>query len=242
MLGESRAMAGKVCGLISGGKDSNYAFYKALEEGYEPVCILSVRPERDDSWMFHTPYTSLVRLQAEAMGLVDIYNEHIVSGIKEEEVYELKKILAHLQEKTGFDTVSVGALASRYQYERVLRIANTLGFKVYAPYWKGDPTQYMRTLVSEGFRFIIVRITVYGLPESFLGREIGVREIEEIIKLSRRYSFHPAFEGGEAETLVIDAPHYTKRLKVIGKPRRLGPYDWIFEIENVKLVGKNLRE
>lgn len=240
MLGESREMAGKgrLCGLISGGKDSNYAFYKALQEGYTPVCILSITPRRDDSWMFHTPYTSLVRLQARAMGLEEIYKEHEVSGVKEEEVEELASILSELKEETGFDTVSVGALASRYQYERINRLAGRVGFKVYAPRWQADPEEYMRELVREGFRFILTRITVYGLPERLLGVEVGPGEVEEIIRLSRKHGFHPAFEGGEAETLVVDAPHYRKKLRVKGEPRRLGPYDWILEIRSVELVDK----
>jgi len=233
------SLEGKLlCGLISGGKDSNYAFYKALQEGARPVCILSIRPGRRDSWMFHAPYTSLVRLQARAMGLEEIYREAPVSGVKEVEVEELAAILSRLKEETNYEVVSVGALASRYQYERIARLSEKLGFEVYAPAWLSDPVEYMRTLAREGFRFIITRIAAYGLPPRFLGAEIGPDEVEEIIHLSSRYGFHPAFEGGEAETLVIDAPHYRLRLAVEGDPVRLGTDEWEYRIRRVELVPK----
>ncbi len=228
----------RLCGLVSGGKDSNYAFYRALLEGYEPVCILALRPKRSDSWMFHVPHVSLVRYQAVAMGLENVYREYEVSGVKEREVEELAEILSSLKRETGFDVVSVGAIASRYQYERMKRISLEIGFEIYAPQWGMDPSAYMRRLVAEGFRFIITSITVYGLPPRYLGRELAPGDVEDIIRLAGRYGFNPAFEGGEAETLVVDAPHYRKRLHVQGRPVRLGPDSWLFEIERVWLEDK----
>jgi len=232
-------LAGKrLCGLISGGKDSNYAFYKALTAGADPVCILSITPARRDSWMFHAPYTSLVKFQARAMGLEHAYREARVSGVKEREVDELHNILGSLHAEMGFEVVSVGALASRYQYERIARIAASIGFQVYAPAWQADPEEYMRRLVGEGFRFIITRIASYGLPPRFLGVEIGPEEVEEILRLARDKGFHPAFEGGEAETLVVDAPHYKMRLEVEGDPVRLGTDEWEYRIKRVSLAPK----
>jgi len=229
----------RLCGLISGGKDSNYSFYHALRNGYTPVCILSLKPRRSDSWMFHVPYVSLVKFQAIAMGLQNIYHEYEVSGAKEREVEELEEILEELKVRIEFDAVSVGALASRYQYERIARIAKKLGVEVYAPQWLRDPVEYMRLLVREGFQFIITRIAVYGLPPRFLGKPLTSEDIEEIIRLSKKYGFHPAFEGGEAETFLVDAPHFKKRIIVEGEPVKQGPFEWEYKIREVKLVDKH---
>ncbi len=228
----------RLCALLSGGKDSNYALYRALQEGAVPVCILSVRPPSPESWMFHYPSVELVRLQARAMGLEEILHEYRVSGIKEKEVEELRVILERVHAEMKFEVISVGALASRYQEERIRRISRELGVEVYAPAWQADPEEYMRTLAREGFRFIIVRIATMGLPPSLLGVPVGPREVEEIIVLSRRYGFHPAFEGGEAETIVVDAPHYKARLIVEGEKVRLGPYEWEYRVRRAGLVWK----
>ncbi len=234
----ARLSGRRLCGLVSGGKDSNYAFYTAIREGARPVCILAVEPERQDSWMFHVPHVRLVVYQARAMGLEDILIVRRVSGIKEREVEELARILEEVRGETGFEALSVGVLASRYQERRIRAIAERLGVEVWAPAWDADPEEYMRLLVREGFRFIITRISVMGLPPRLLGRVIGEEEVEEIIRLSRKYGFHAAFEGGEAETLVVDAPHYRSRLRVHGRPVRLGPYEWELAVDRVELEPK----
>lgn len=230
----------RLCGLISGGKDSNYSFYHALRDGYTPLCILSIKPGRSDSWMFHVPHVSLVRYQARAMGLEHIYYEYSVSGVKEEEVDELEAIIGDLKSRLGFNTISVGAIASRYQYIRVSRIAEKLGVKVYAPQWMADPIEYMRKLVGEGFTFIITRIATYGLPPRFLGKPLSRSDVEEIINLSMKHGFNPAFEGGEAETFLVDAPHFKKMIMVEGEPQRKGPFEWEYNILRVRLVEKRI--
>ncbi len=226
---------------MSGGKDSNYALYRALREGWEPSCILVVESGREDSWMFHTPHVRLALLQLEAMGLRGRAVLERVSGVKEREVEELEEILSRLHGEKGFDVIVAGALASRYQYERVKRIAEKLGVEVYAPAWQVDPEEYMRRLVGEGFKFIITRIAVMGLPPRLLGVPIHL-VLEEILERSRRYGFHPAFEGGEAETLVYDAPHYRLKLCLKGRRVSVGMFEHNLVVEEVELRGKEEAE
>ncbi len=228
----------RFCALLSGGKDSNYALYRALQEGMEPACILVVSSERSDSWMFHTIATELAVLQAEAVGLGGLVRMARVSGVKEAEVEELAGELRRAREETGFNVIVVGALASRYQRRRVERIAEKLGVRVYAPAWMVDHEYYMKHLVSIGFKIAITRISTMGLPLGFLGKTLTLSDVEEIIARSRRYGFHPAFEGGEAETLVIDAPHYKKSLLVEAEPVRLSDYEAELRILEARLTRK----
>ncbi len=55
--------------LFSGGKDSCLALHRAVAAGHEVACLLTLLPERDDSWMFHTPALEWTALQAEALEL-----------------------------------------------------------------------------------------------------------------------------------------------------------------------------
>ena len=80
----------KLAALISGGKDSIYATYKALKEN-EIACIISFKSKRDDSYMLHIPNIHLVELQAEAMNFPLISVES--SGIKEKELKDIEKAL-----------------------------------------------------------------------------------------------------------------------------------------------------
>ncbi|MDD5111699.1 MAG: TIGR00289 family protein, partial [Candidatus Altiarchaeota archaeon] len=84
----------KVAVLFSGGKDSNYALYWALNQGFEVSHLVAIIPKRDDSYMFHLPCIGYAKLQAESIGIPIIQRE--VSGIKEKEVSELEGLLAKL--------------------------------------------------------------------------------------------------------------------------------------------------
>lgn len=228
----------RVCSLLSGGKDSNYSLYKALVEGHEVSCIVVVTPESEDSWMFHSSNTWLAKLQAESMGLGHLLREVRVSGVKEREVDELLQSLRRIAAETGFDAIALGAVASTYQRTRFKRIADSLGVGLYAPMWGADQEEYLVTLVREGFRFIITQITTMGLPRELIGVPVGLEEARRIIQLSRLHGFNPSFEGGEAETLVIDAPHYRKRICLEGFLRSRGEYEHYLTINSAWLEDK----
>jgi len=231
-------VAVRFCSLLSGGKDSNYALYRALLNRWEPACILIVESERKDSWMFHTIATGMAKLQAEAMGLGDKVRVVKVSGVKEREVEELARALESLHRSVGFDIITVGALASSYQRRRIEGVAERLGVEIYAPAWMVDHEYYMKHLVSTGFKIVIARISTMGLPHSLLGKVLSLEDVEEIVRRSRIHGFHPAFEGGEAETLVIDAPHYRKSILIEAKTAILSPYESELVILGAALVPK----
>lgn len=49
--------------LLSGGKDSLYSCWKAMQTD-EVVCFITIRSVNTESYMFHTPNIDLTRLQA----------------------------------------------------------------------------------------------------------------------------------------------------------------------------------
>lgn len=226
----------KGCALLSGGKDSNYALYLAIKDGIDASCAVTARPRSKESWLFHAVALEVVPLQAGSMGLRHHYVD--VSGEKEREAEEMLTGLKRIKEVERFDVLIIGALSSRYQYERFSRIARALGSDLYAPLWQRDQEEHMKELVRSGFRFIISSISTMGLPCHLLGTPIGRREVEEIIKLSRRHGFNPAFEGGEAETLVIDAPLYRRTICIRGRRLLVRDFECHLEIESVWLGEK----
>ena len=90
-----------------------------------------------------------------------------------------------------------------------------MGLKIISPYWHVDELEYMRRIVSLGFKIMICGVAAWGLDESWLGRIIDDEAIDELVGLNEKYYVDIAFEGGEAETLAIDGPIFKKRLKVL---------------------------
>jgi ABC transporter with metal-binding/Fe-S-binding domain ATP-binding protein len=202
----------KLAALISGGKDSIFSLYKAIQEGHEVKYLITVFPKREDSWMFHYPCVELTKLQARAIGKKHIMKES--SGVKEKELEDLKEILKEL--KDDIEGIVSGAIASSYQKSRIDRICKELKLRSFSPLWHRDPEEILKEEINAGFKVIIVGVYSAGLDKTWLGRKIDKKCVEDLIKLSKIYGkTFMVFEGGEAETLVVDGPIFRKKIKIL---------------------------
>ncbi len=197
--------------LYSGGKDSTMAVYESLNNGDEIYALLAMHSRNDESYMFHVPDIHMVDYCSAAMEIPSI--DVLTDGIKEEELKDLEQTLERLKNR-GVEAVYSGALESVYQKSRIDAICERLGLKSVAPLWHVDPIEYMKKIIDLGFEVIITGVSAYGLTEDWLGKRITQESLDEIIELHNKYGIHPAFEGGEAETLVLDAPFYDRKIVV----------------------------
>jgi len=203
----------RACVLFSGGKDSVFALWCAIHQGYEIACLLTIFPQRSDSWMFHYPDIEWTRLQAEAVGIPQVTAK--ASGVKEEELGAMRQALLELKRTRGIDCVVTGAIASEYQKWRIETICYELGLRSVAPLWRKDPEQLLTEQVEMGFEFILTACMAMGLGPDWLGRMIDSKAIDELKSISRRYGISLVFEGGEAETYVLNAPMFTKKIRIV---------------------------
>jgi diphthine-ammonia ligase len=198
--------------LFSGGKDSVFALWCAIHQGYEIACLLTIFPQRSDSWMFHYPDIEWTRLQAEAVGIPQVTAK--ASGVKEEELGAMKEALLEVKRTHGIDCVVTGAIASEYQKWRIETICYELGLRSVAPLWRKDPERLLVEQVEMRFEFILTACMAMGLGPGWLGRMIDSKAVDELKSISRRYGISLVFEGGEAETYVLNAPMFTKRIRI----------------------------
>ncbi|MDO5826132.1 MAG: TIGR00289 family protein [Methanosphaera sp. rholeuAM130] len=197
--------------LYSGGKDSTMAVYHALKNNDEIYALITMVSRNEESYMFHVPNIHMVDYCSAAMEIPTI--DVLTDGVKEEELDDLENTLKRLKTK-GVECVYSGALESVYQKSRIDNICEEIGLKSVSPMWHVNPEEYMRQLVDEGFEVIISSVSAYGLTKEWLSKTITHDVIDEIMVLNEKYGVHPAFEGGEAETLVLDAPFYDRRIVI----------------------------
>ena len=198
--------------LFSSGKDSNYALQIMQEQNYSIECLITIKSENPDSYMFHTPNINLARLQAEAMGFPLI--EQVTKGEKEVELLDMKNAIVQAKEEYGIEGVVTGALYSNYQRERIERICDEIGLKVFSPLWHIDQETEMRELLKLGYEFIFSSIAAYGLDKSWVGRRIAEKDVDRLVRLNEKIGLNIAGEGGEFESFVLDAPMYNKRIEI----------------------------
>lgn len=195
----------RLAALTSGGKDSNAALYRMTKRNNDVRCLLTLRSENEDSYMFDSKKTEKdLEWQSHQLGIPLLVQE--TEGEKEEELEDLKQGLEKAIEERDVEGIIAGALASTYQRDRVEQVAEELGLKVFAPLWREDQERYMRWLVREAFEVEISSVATRGLDDSWVGKVLDEDSVGELIELSQEYRFNAAGEGGEYETRVVGFP------------------------------------
>ncbi|MCL4403315.1 MAG: TIGR00289 family protein [Candidatus Marsarchaeota archaeon] len=222
-----------IAALFSGGKDSTLAVHKAHQEGKTVELLVTMSPEDAYSYMFHKPGIQFTPLQAEAMGIKQVMA--ITKGEKEEELADLERVLRG----NNVTELFTGAVASSYQKSRIDAICSRLGIVVHSPLWHIDPMEELNELASK-FNVIVTQVAAEGFDESFLGARIDGRMIEKLMRLKDKYQINPLFEGGEAESFVLDAPLFRKRIKIISARSVWEGQVGRYVIEKAELVEKDV--
>ncbi|MEM0466295.1 MAG: TIGR00289 family protein [Candidatus Thermoplasmatota archaeon] len=198
----------KIAALFSGGKDSVYAIYLALQKKWEVTCLVTLEPLVDDSWMFHSVNIALTEYGAKALGL-PLYKKG-TAGQKETELDDLYALLKSLP----VDGVISGAIASEYQRVRIERICRELNVQFFAPLWHQDQETLLREMVAAGFSILIVGVFADGFDQFWLGQQLTEHNIDQFITVCKKYKISLAGEGGEYETLVVDAPIFSQKIVI----------------------------
>lgn len=198
----------KVAVLASGGKDSTYASWWTLMQGWSIEAMITVKIVGDDSMMFQLQNTEIAQYQAKSIGVKWI--NVISQGVEDKEIDELEDTIRNLNQ--DLDAIVVGALRSDYQKTRIERMCERLDLISYCPLWHHDSLEHMNSLIEHGFDVRIVSVSCEGLDESWLGEKISKGSLEKLIDLSEKYRFNLDGEGGEFETITLNAPHFEKAI------------------------------
>lgn len=218
--------------LFSGGKDSCYALNEANKE-HKIACLLSIVSNNSESYMFHVPNIELTKLQSKSMGIPLL--SRITEGEKEKELNDLKKLILEAKEEYHIEGIVTGAVESVYQSTRIQKICDELDLWCFNPVWQKDQVELLKELVKRGFDVLITGVFGYPLDESWLGRKIDEKAIEDLKNFSKKYKINPAGEGGEIETTVLNAPMFERRLIIENFEKEYSNYSGVFKINEARL-------
>lgn len=219
----------KVVALVSGGKDSCFNILHCLANGHDLVALANLRPKDHhvqelDSFMFQTVGHDALQFYEECVG-VPMYRGDITGTSKnqqldyrrteQDEIEDLFLLLKTVKDKhPEVDAVSVGAILSSYQRTRVEDVCNRLGLTSLAFLWQRDQLELMTEMVESAMDARLIKVAAVGLNESHLGKSL--KEVySTLLRLNQRFEVHICGEGGEFESLVLDAPFFVKKLEIV---------------------------
>ena len=227
----------RLASLFSGGKDSTFSIFKMKELGHEVVCLITMKPQTDDSLLFHYPNSGLTKQLGEAMGIPS-FRFALKKSSKEEEVNSLEYAIKKIKSIHNIQGLVHGGISSVFQKDNFQRICSKQELEIFAPLWGIEPFRYMTHLIDKKFCIKIVGVSAMGLDQNWLGVTLDKHSLGKLKFLSKKYGFNLTFEGGEAETLIVDCPIFKKRLKINDFRIHWDGQRGIFEILEASLVSK----
>ena len=226
----------RLASLFSGGKDSLYAIHKAKCAGHKVECLITIFPNSDESHLLHHPNLIWTKLQSESMDIPQL-TSYLNSDDTEEELSNITNLLKIAKTKYKIDGIVHGGISSNFQKRKFENICSKLNLISFVPLWKSPPNTYMKNLLDSNFTFIVTSVTTDGLDGKWLGIPITKSHIDDLEKLSTKFDFNLNFEGGEAETFVINCPLFSNPIKINKNKKFWDGYRGRFEIVDAELIS-----
>jgi ABC transporter with metal-binding/Fe-S-binding domain ATP-binding protein len=202
--------------------------------GHDVKCLVTIFPKSSNSHLLHFSTIESTELQSRTLEI-----PQIISTLDSDELKEEMNVLEMLLEKAKQDFqiegLVHGGISSEFQKKCFEKICEKIDLKIIAPLWKINAKEYMNDLIDSKFKFILTSVSSGGLDETWLGKIISADDISQLDKLSNKYGFNLNFEGGEAETFVIDCPLYSYPIKIKKSKTVWDGYIGRFEIEDAHL-------
>ena len=224
----------KLAALFSGGKDSTYAIYLAKKLHHSVEVLLTLYPHSSESHLLHHPNITFTSLQSESMKIPQLVEE-ISSTDAETEFKKLEKLIILAKENYSIEGIVHGGILSKYQKDNFSLICKRNNLEIISPLWNKNPESYMKELLEENFEYIISSVSSDGLDNSWLGKIIDKSGLQHLKNLQSKFGFNLNFEGGEAETFVINCPLFEKPLFIQDSSTEWDGYRGRFEILEAKL-------
>jgi diphthine-ammonia ligase len=198
----------KVVVSWSGGKDSCFACYKAIQEGYDVSQLLIMMSDPSKS-NFHMISSELLDAQSQAIGIP------IVKWTTTPDTYEqeFKKALLQIKAK-GVEGIVTGDVYDVALHEAgwLDRVCKEVDLKPVKPLWHRDTQQILNEFINESFKATVVRVKTDVLGMEWLGRQVNKGFFNDLLKLG---TVDPCGERGEFHTFVTDGPLFKKRIEIL---------------------------
>jgi len=169
----------KVVASWSGGKDSCYAYYLAIQQGCEVVRILTMMMNKEKS-NFHMIPVGILDAQSDAIGIPIVKQQATPKTYEDDFKAALRQFKAE-----GVEGLVTGDIYEVAGHEEgwLGRVLKEVGLKPIKPLWMGDTKQIYLEYLKAGFKATVVRTNLEKLSVEWLGRVLDRKFYDDILKL-----------------------------------------------------------
>jgi len=189
----------------SGGKDSCFACYQAIREGYSVSHLLNFISEEYKRVSFHGTEAKLIQLQAEAIDIPILQKETTRNGYEQEFKDAVKSLIPD-----GVTGMVFGDIYLQEHKDWVERVCRELGIEAIEPLWGQDPERVLLEFIDAGFEATIVSAKFALFDDKWIGRKVD----REFLSHLKDNNIDLCGENGEYHTFVTNGPMFRKKINI----------------------------
>jgi len=189
----------------SGGKDSCFACYKAIREGYNVSHLLNFISKEYKRVSFHGTEAKLIQLQAKAIGTPLLQKETTWNGYEQEFKDAVKSLMPN-----GVKGIVFGDIYLQEHKDWVERVCGELGIEAIEPLWGQDPERVLLEFIDAGFEATIVSAKSELFDDKWIGRKVD----RELLSHLKDNNIDLCGENGEYHTFVTGGPMFKKKINI----------------------------
>jgi len=189
----------------SGGKDSCFAFMQAIKNGYTPAVLVNMMNENGKISRSHGLPFSILKQQANAMGLPIIAIPTSWADYEKNFVDTLQLV----KKDYGVEAMVFGDIDLQAHRDWEEMVCAKAGLNALLPLWKGNRKELVLQMLDAGIETMIVSCNTI-LGEEFAGKIISrglVLQLEE-------KGVDVCGENGEFHTVVTHCPLFTREIQL----------------------------
>jgi len=210
----------------SSGKDSCFACYKAIKNGYKIKHLMNFVSQEFQRVSFHGVPRKFVGIQADALE-IELLQKEVPTG-KYEQVF--RETLRFLKSQ-GTLTLVAGDIFLLDCKNWVEEICKDEGLKLVEPLWEKPSKEILSDFINSGFKAVVTATQAKLMGKEWVGRLIDEGFIRDLEKLG---NIDLCGENGEYHTFVFDGPIFKNQIN-IGNPEKVMINDyWFLDIQGAK--------
>ncbi len=210
----------------SGGKDSCFACYEAVRQGYSISHLVNFISKEFRRVSFHGTEAKLIQLQSQAIGIPLLQKETTLKGYEQDFKDTVRSLIPGCVEGMVF-----GDICLEEHKDWVEKVCRDLVIKAIEPLWGRSTEQILSSFIDEGFEAVIVSAKSELIDEDWIGRQVDKSFVEYL----KRKNVEICGENGEYHTLVTNGPIFKRRIRLIESRTIARDSHWLLDTVKYQL-------
>ena len=190
----------------SGGKDSCFALYEAVDKGYKISHLVNFISKEFHRVSFHSTEARLIQLQSQALGIPLLQKETTWDGYEQEFKEAVQNLIP-----SGVEGMVFGDIYLQEHRDWVERVCNYLNIEAVEPLWGKSTEEILSCFIGVGFEAVVVSAKSDLIDKDWVGRRVDKAFMENL----KKKDIDICGENGEYHTLVTNGPIFNGRIQLI---------------------------